>query len=292
MHEMVSEDRTEESLIETCDMVGKHLYLRKGLAIAQKISEGSLTEAEKDGMQVVFSMGGEGSRLRHITKDQYSKHLIDAGGKPISWYMMSLWAKAGFRNFTLLVDDTHRGDSIRDRYKDGKSIGVDVKYSIEHMKLSSGGALRYAMSQGLVTKSFINHFPDDMVVEYPEFASDLSRIAMRAFKLGYQCVIVCAPGKLYPYGVVKDEGGKVVDFEEKPFVSMDTSTGIFAMSKDAFPLVMELEPDKDVKMERTVLKQIARAGKMLKVIIPTEYWIPINDEPNLNKFLEIVNEKK
>jgi hypothetical protein len=47
-----------------------------------------------------------------------------------------------------------------------------------------------------------------------------------------------------------------------------------------------------VKIERTALVQLAREGKMLKVLLPTEMWIPVNDEPNLEKLRETVGAKR
>ncbi len=114
---------------------------------------------------------------------------------------------------------------------------------------------------------------------------------LAAVRAGYQCIILCVPGKLYPYGVVVDKDGKVADFVEKPFIENDTNTGIFGMSEDTFHLIKQLEPDKSLKIERTVLKQIAQSGKMFKVLLPTEYWIPVNDEMNLNKLIEITGER-
>ncbi len=281
MHEIVSEDKTERLLESNCTKIGEHLYIRKGTGID--------IEPEIDGdIQVVFSMGGRGTRLKHITNDKYSKHLIKVHGKPLSRYALEMWSENGFKNFLILVDDTYIGDSVREYYKNGDEIGAVINYSIEHSKLGSGGAIKYAKDHGLITKAYINHYPDDIIINYPNFAHDFVRVFLSAIKSGYQCVVLCVPGKLYPYGVVMDKDGKVTDFIEKPFIAMDTNTGIYGMNTDAFGLIDGIEPDKEVKIERTVMKGIAKSDKMLKVLIPTEYWIPVNDEPNLNKFREIL----
>ena len=46
------------------------------------------------------------------------------------------------------------------------------------------------------------------------FAVDVAKVFIAAMRAGYHCVIVCVPGKLYPYGVVEDVDGKDVDFIE------------------------------------------------------------------------------
>ena len=287
MHEMVDEENTEDMLAANCTKVGEHLYVRPG----SEIVVAPISDAEKKNLQVVFSMGGSGTRLRHITQDRYSKHVIQVGGKPISKHVFDLWLNSGFKNFCFLIDDTHRGESVTEYYKNGEQLGAEIKYSVEHMKLASGGAIRKAIENSMITKSFISHYPDDMVINYPNFAEDVAKVFIAAMRAGYHCVIVCVPGKLYPYGVVEDVDGKVVDFIEKPFIEKDSNTGVLALSADAFPLFMKLEANKPIKIERTVLKELAKNGKIFKVLLPTEYWIPVNDEPNLNKFVEIVKRK-
>lgn len=287
MHEMVNEKNTEEMLAAKCTKVGDHLYVKPG----SEIVVAPISDAEKKNLQVVFSMGGSGTRLRHITEDRYSKHVIQVEGKPISKHIFDLWLNNGFKNFCFLIDDSHRGESITEYYKNGEQLGAEIKYSVEHMKLASGGAIRKAIEDGMITNSFISHYPDDMILNYPNFADDVAKIFIAAMRAGYQCVVVCVPGKLYPYGVVEDVDGKVVDFIEKPFIEKDSNTGVFALSADTFPLFTQLEANKPIKLERTVLKELASNGKLFKVLLPTEYWIPVNDEPNLNKFVEIVKRK-
>lgn len=286
MHEMVVEDNTEQKLKKGYVQVGEHLYIKKlGLELED------FGEDDKKDIQIVFSMGGKGTRLRHITKDKISKHLIDVNGKALSSYVVDSWVNNGFDNLCILTDDTFRGDEIREYYKDGDQWGVKINYSIEKKKLASGGAMRKAIDDDILDKSFINHYPDDVIINYPNFANDFAKIFISAIKSGYQCVVLCVPGKRYPYGVVEDEDGRVTDFIEKPFINKDSNTGIFGISEDAFPLLLELEPDKEFKIERTVLKELARMGKILKVLLPTECWIPVNDEPNMNKLIEILNSK-
>jgi len=288
MHEMVEEESTEQKLKEICTQVGEHLFLKKGI----QLDTPDIDNDSKSDLQIVFSMGGAGTRLKHITGDKYSKHLIEVAGKPISRYVVDAWLQNGFSNFCMLVDDTHRGQSVQNEYKDGKDDGCAINYSVEHKMLGSGGAIKLAIDNGIITKSFINHYPDDIIINYPNFAHDFARVFTAAMASGYQCVILCTPGKRYQWGVVIDDGtGKVTDFVEKPFVEMDSNVGIYGMSAEAFPMIQQIEEDKAVKMERSVLKQIAQNGKMLKVLLPSEYWVPVNDEPNLNKFVEIIRQK-
>jgi len=218
--------------------------------------------------------------------------MIEFGGQPISKFTIDLWQNGGFTDFCFLIDNTDMGESVQTFYDGVFSGGIRNSYSVEPKKMGSGGAIKYAIERGVIRSSFINHFPDDAIVNYPNFAEDLAKIFVAAMKVGYQAVIVCTPGMLYPYGEVIDEDGKVVDFVEKPFIARDSNTGVFAISEKAFNLIKELDITGDpVKIERTVLKTLAQAGKVFKVLLPTEYWIPVNDEPNFQKFEMIINGK-
>jgi NDP-sugar pyrophosphorylase family protein len=285
MHELLDDGGTESGL-KKYKHVGKHLYVK-----SDGLDLDSVTEKEIKDVQVVFLMGGGGMRLRHVTNDKYSKHMIQIDGKPMSRYMFDLWQKAGFKNFCFLVDDTHRGETIQNYYRSGSDFGVNNKYSVEHGKLGSGGALKLAIEKGVITNSFVNHFPDDQIINYDDFPLDFTRVFIAAMKKGYQAVVVCVPGKLYRYGEVVDKDGEVVDFIEKPFIVKDTNTGIFGISSSAFPMLKGL-PNGEVKVERTVLKQLAQNKKMFKVLMPSEYWIPVNDETNLKKLHEMVCKHK
>jgi NDP-sugar pyrophosphorylase family protein len=218
--------------------------------------------------------------------------MIEVNGYPISKYTLDQWKKGGFNNFCFLIDDTQRGESIKKFYNDGKKFGANIRYSVEHGKLGSGGAFKLAIENGSIKNSFIYHQPDDVVFGYKNFPIDFFKIFLAALKDGYQMVDLCVPGTLYPFGEVIDENSEVKDFIEKPFVKKDTNVGVVGMSSEAFPLIKELDTNKGpVKIERTVFKTLARSGKMLKVLLPSEYWVAVNDDPSLKKFEEIISKR-
>ncbi len=281
---MVANSDTEKWLKENFLQVGEHLYTHPSNKF--KVT----AKLPKNDVQIVFMMGGSGSRLLHVTKNNFSKHMIGIGDHPLSMYVFDLWKSCGFKKFSFLIDDSVRGDSIKEYYGDGSKFNVDISYSVEHEKLGSGGALKLAIDNKTLKNQFINHFPDDEIVNYKNFPEDFFKITQAAKIQGYDCVIVCVPGTIYPYGEVVDKDGKVVDFLEKPFINKDSNVGLFWLSDKALSLIKNLDTSKgETKIERTVLKQIAQKGKMLKVLLPSEMWIPVNDDPNLKKFEEIIN---
>lgn len=278
---------TEAELQKECTQVGAHLYTRSRARLDFK----SASMTKNGDVPVVFVMGGNGVRLQHVTGGMISKHMIQVKGKYLSQYPFDLWRQQGFSVFRMLIDDSPPSRTVRDFYGDGTQFGVGIEYSVEHSKLGTGGAVKEAICNGIINRSFVMHYPDDQVVGYPAFPSDFRIVAMAAFESGYQVVVACVPGTVYPWGEIVDSGGEVVDFTEKPFVSMDSYIGICAISDGVFERIKEIDTSQVVKLERSVFREIARDRKMFKVLIPTENWIPVNDTPGLQRFEQVAGIK-
>ncbi|MBI4177308.1 MAG: hypothetical protein HY516_02980 [Candidatus Aenigmarchaeota archaeon] len=283
VHELLRDISDEGEMKKNLVSVGEHLYIKPGQGLEV---EDHRRDAAK--IPVVFAMGGSGSRLVHVTRDSFSKHMIPINWQPLSKYTFDAWRKPGFKEFRFLVDGTHRGASISEYYGDGSNFGTRNLYSVEPKKLGSGGALKLALENKTITENFIWHQPDDMIVNYNNFPTDFGNVFLSAVNQGFEIVILCTPGTLYPYGEVIDVDGKVTEFVEKPFISKDSSVGIWGMGSKTFEDVRALESGEELRIESTVFKKAAKNGKMCKILMPSDYWIPVNDDPNLKKFEEIV----
>ncbi|MFH0889602.1 MAG: sugar phosphate nucleotidyltransferase [Candidatus Aenigmatarchaeota archaeon] len=282
VHELLREISNEEEMKKKYVQVGEHLYVKPGQGL--KI-EDRKTEANK--VPVVFAMGGSGSRLVHVTRDSFSKHMIPINWQPLSKYTFDAWRNLGFKNFRFLIDNTHRGNSISEYYGDGSNFGTKNLYSVEPEKLGSGGAIKLALQNKAIGGDFLWHQPDDMIVRYKNFPLDFANVFLSAINQGFKVAILCTPGTVYPYGEIIDENGKVTDFVEKPFISKDSSVGIWGISSEALGEFTSTEL-KVFSYESTVFKKLAKSGEMCKILIPNNYWIPVNDDPNLKKFEELI----
>ena len=84
-------------------------------------------------MQAVIMAGGQGTRLRELTKDLIPKPMIEIAGKPLlQWQIENLKAN-GFDDIIVVVG--HLGDLILDKF------GGIVKYFEEDEPLGTAGAL-------------------------------------------------------------------------------------------------------------------------------------------------------
>ncbi len=283
VHELLREISNEEEMKKKFTQVGEHLYVKPGQGLKVEDRKPDATK-----IPVVFAMGGSGSRLVHVTRDTYSKHMIPINWQPLSKYTFDAWRCLGFKNFRFLIDNTHRGNSISEYYGNGSKFGTNNLYSVETKKVGSGGAIKLAIKNKVIEDGFIWHQPDDVIVKYKNFPLDFANAFLSAVKQGFKIVILCTPGTLYPYGEIIDENGKVTDFAEKPFIAKDSSVGIWGMSKDLLAEFAFMDSEKEVRVESTVFKKVAKNGGMCKILIPNDYWIPVNDDPNLKKFEELV----
>ncbi len=87
--------------------------------------------------------GGLATRLRPLT-ETVPKVLLEVAGKPFLEHQIALLREHGVRELVLCVG--FLGESIRERYGDGRSHGVNIQYSFDGPKLlGTGGAIRKAL---------------------------------------------------------------------------------------------------------------------------------------------------
>jgi len=92
-------------------------------------------------MQLIILCGGLATRLRPISKN-IPKSMIMIKGKPFLWHQLELVKKHDIYDVILCVG--YLANQIKDYFKDGKEIGMNIKYSEEKEPLGTAGALKNA----------------------------------------------------------------------------------------------------------------------------------------------------
>lgn len=92
-------------------------------------------------MKAVIQAGGQGTRLRNVTKDQIPKPMVLVAGKPLLQWQIEKLKENGITDLYIIVG--HLGEVIRDHFEDGAKYGVHITYIAETMPLGSAGALYY-----------------------------------------------------------------------------------------------------------------------------------------------------
>lgn len=77
-------------------------------------------------MKTVILCGGRGTRLSEETSIR-PKPMVEIGGKPMLWHIMSLYAKYGFKDFVLALG--YKGEDIKDYF--GKFAVLHSDFTIQ-----------------------------------------------------------------------------------------------------------------------------------------------------------------
>lgn len=92
-------------------------------------------------MKAVIQAGGQGTRLRNVTKDQIPKPMVPISGKPLLQWQIEKLRENEITEIFIITG--HLGEIIRDYFEDGAKYGVHITYITEIMPLGSAGALYY-----------------------------------------------------------------------------------------------------------------------------------------------------
>lgn len=94
-------------------------------------------------MKAVILAGGLGKRLRSIVADR-PKPMVEIDSKPFLEYQIDFIKKFEIKELILCVGHLH--EWIMEYFGNGRSRGIDIKYSIEKEPLGTAGALKNAES--------------------------------------------------------------------------------------------------------------------------------------------------
>jgi len=90
--------------------------------------------------EMLIMAGGKGKRLRPFTK-KTPKPLLPINGVPIIERIIITAKKQGIANFTVSIN--YLGKKIKSYLKDGKKLGVNIRYINEDKPLGTAGSLYY-----------------------------------------------------------------------------------------------------------------------------------------------------
>lgn len=220
-------------------------------------------------MKVVILAGGLGTRIAEETVTR-PKPMVEIGGRPILWHIMSIYAAQGFNEFVVacgyrgtLIKEyfasffLHHSDftiNLKDGTRDVLSAGApDWRVSVVDTGLDTmtGGRLRR-----------LKPLLDDgtFMVTYGDGLGAVDLKALLAFHRSHgKLATVTAVRPPARFGGLSLDGGLVTEFSEKPQSGEGwINGGFFVFEPGVFDL---LEGDATV-LEREPLEQLARRGEL------------------------------
>ncbi len=197
---------------------------------------------------VVLS-GGEGIRLRPITKD-LPKGLVRVGGKPLLQWVVE-WLR-GNGVTSIVIGVAYLKDHIVDYFGDGHRFGVRITYSVHTVEGGTGEGFRMAIGRYVRDDIFFALNGDQIT----DLKLD-SLIRKHAEKSAIATIAVVHPR--LPFGLVKvDHHDYCLGFLEKPILKERfISTGVYVFDKR---IIKYLPRHGDI--ERATFPRLSRLHKL------------------------------
>jgi glucose-1-phosphate cytidylyltransferase len=206
---------------------------------------------------VVILCGGRGTRLREHT-ESIPKALIEIGGRPILWHVISIYSAQGFSEFLLLTG--YKGEQIESCVMSTSWPGrVRVECLDTGPDTPTGGRIKLAEER-------IGGAP--FSVTYADGVADIDLGELGAFhREGEALATVTVVRPELQFGVAElDDGDMVRGFREKPRANSWVNGGFFCFEPEVFDYLAE-----DSVLEREPLERLA-ADEKLRAYRHTGFW--------------------
>jgi len=162
-------------------------------------------------MRAMVLAAGLGKRLRPLTFE-VPKPLAPVVNRPVMEHILALLERQGYRE--VIVNLSHLGDQIRERFGDGSANGLELSYSEEQELLGTAGGVRN------VSEFLTGGDDDSFLIISGDALTDIDLGPMRAFHQSHGGIGTLAVKKVpdtREYGVViHGPDGRVEGFQEKP----------------------------------------------------------------------------
>ncbi|AQS38855.1 CBS domain-containing protein [Shewanella psychrophila] len=245
--------------------------ISKGKVVGLSSLHDELTDSPIYKNPVFIMAGGFGTRLKPLT-DNCPKPMLKIGNKPILETVVRSFIKAGFSNF--YISTHYMPEQIREHFKDGSQLGVNITYVHEYSPLGTGGAL------GLLPEDLPQSLPLIMINGDVLTKVDFQRLLEFHVENDADATM-CVREYDYqiPYGVVNGEGNKITSMVEKPIQRFFVNAGIYVLSPR---VILSVPKNQRIDMPTLLEKHMVERDNILMFPIH-EYWLDIGRMDDFNR---------
>ena len=222
-------------------------------------------------MKVGILAGGKGTRLAEETSVR-PKPMVEIGGRPILWHIMSIYSSYGFNDFAVALG--YKGDYIKKYFADycalSGSLTVSVggnapiiRHDVDHapwnVDLIETGDETLTGGRIKRLKPYLGE--GTFMLTWGDGVSDIDLDDLLAFHRSHgKLATITAVRPPARYGHMKFDGDKVLSFEEKPQTAEGWINGAFFVLE---PEVHDYIEGDDVMFEHAPLMNLARDGQLM-----------------------------
>lgn len=221
-------------------------------------------------MKAVILAGGMGTRLSEETATR-PKPMIDIGGRPILWHVMSIYGRHGFREFVIACG--YRGEVIKQYFNDflhqhsdwfvdlesGTRTMLDQRTPGWRVHLVDTGPMTLTGGRLLRLRDVLSD--GTFMVTYGDGLGNVDIRALVDFHKSHgRLATVTAVHPPARFGALELDGDQVGTFSEKPQASAGWINGGFLVFE---PGVLDHIDGPDSSLERDVLEDLAAAGELM-----------------------------
>ena len=223
-------------------------------------------------MKAIILAGGLGERLRPLT-DTTPKPLLPIKGKPIVEHAINNFKKHGIKDIILCIG--YKADKIKQHFKDGEQLGVNIQYSVENKPLGTGGAIKKASEN--IKETFIAINGDNLA----DF--NWTEIIKQHKENNAKITLTLYPVEdVTKFGIAKLDSNKIIEFIEKPSPEEAPSNlnnaGGYVIEPDA----LDILPEGKCSIERDCFEKLAKQG-VVYAYRHEGQWFPTDDLEKYNK---------
>jgi len=185
--------------------------------------------SDESGTAVILA-AGEGRRLEPLT-NRRPKPMMPVANRPLLEHVIDSVVAAGIDRIVLVVG--YKQERIRNHFRDGNDWGVTIEYVEQSTQLGTGHAVLQA--EPVVDGPFVV-LNGDRIVD----ADAVSAVRDRLRDGDAPLVTVTAVEEPRDYGVVRLDGDRVTEIDEKPEGPVDTNrinAGVYGFSPAIFDAI-------------------------------------------------------
>jgi len=260
---VASISKTRASRLSTMKHLGLHqlpLVNQNQVVVGLDLLDDFFDTPQRDEWVIIMA-GGLGSRLNQLTENT-PKPMLKVGRKPILETILRNFIEQGFYQFYLAVN--YKAEQIEQYFGDGSAFGVTINYLKENKRMGTAGALTLlpqrleypcVVTNGdLLTRENFAAMIEQHLAEQADATMGVRNYEMQV-----------------PFGVVREQEGRICAIEEKPMQYFTISAGMYVLSPNMLSLLAQ---DTYCDMPELFEKAI-QTGLHVRCHRVESYWLDI-----------------